>query len=59
MSSSEVNSGHQRNHTKDTLSPVKEILDQEDAMTIYSDFLTDWDTPAKIPNFEPKTHLQR
>ncbi len=56
MNASEVVSGHHRNHTKDTLSPVKEILDQEDAVTIYSDFLTDKDTPAKIPNFEPKPH---
>ena len=29
----------------------------EDAMTLYSDLISDWDTPVKIPSFGTKPKL--
>jgi len=34
---------------------VKEVSEFEDALTIYSDLISDADTPVKVPNFGPKT----
>jgi hypothetical protein len=48
---------HLRHDTEYTLSPVKEVSEMEDVMTIYSDLLSDKDTPVKIPNFGPKSKI--
>jgi|JI10StandDraft_1071094.scaffolds.fasta_scaffold215725_2 hypothetical protein len=47
-----------RNSSNDNIVFTKEMFEQEDAVTIYSDFLTDKDSPAKIPNFEAKAHYK-
>lgn len=57
MRNQDRNVFHYWNDTQFTLSPVKEVTEMEDAMTIYSDLMSDQDTPVKIPSFGPKPKL--
>lgn len=57
MSSIETRVTHFWHDSEFTLSPVKEVSEFEDALTIYSDLISDADTPVKVPNFGPKTWI--